>query len=65
LFDSTNGGLNVKCIKHFIEGSGYAKDMLQRTFYVILEQLPKITIIKRQNKGVKTKRTKETKYKKC
>lgn len=35
--------------KTLIRDSGYSKDTLQRTFYTILEQAPKVKIIKRSN----------------
>jgi transposase-like protein len=35
--------------KTLVRDSGYLKDTLQRTFYAILEQAPKVKIIKRSN----------------
>lgn len=35
--------------KTLARDSGYSKDTLQRTFYAILEQAPKVKIIKRSN----------------
>ena len=41
--------LERQTYKTLVRDSGYSKDTLQRTFYALLEQAPRITIIKRDH----------------